>query len=145
MATSKITIGRIDKADFTEFGLTNIDVKIDTGAYGCSLHCDFAHVIDVDGKPQLEFGLDLGKTHQTFSTKYYSTKMVKSSTGVAEERFLVETTIVLFGKEFKQKFSLSNRADMKFPVLLGRTLLSRNFVVDTARTNLSFKAKIGQK
>jgi len=35
------TIGRIDKADFPELNLQNIEVKIDTGAYTSAIHCDY--------------------------------------------------------------------------------------------------------
>ena len=135
-------IGRIDKADFPEFQLENVDVKIDTGAYGSSLHCDLAEEYESDGQQRLRFVLDLGETHQEFHTSHFTTKSVKSSSGLAEERYTVETDIVLFGKVFTQQFSLSNRENMKFPVLLGRILLSRNFIVDTARTNLSYKQKL---
>lgn len=138
-------IGRIDKADFPELELENIEVKIDTGAYGCSMHCDATEEYEENGVKMLRFTLDLGETHQDFHTSHFFTKSVKSSSGLAEERYTVETDILLFGKVFIQKFSLTDRSDMKFPVLLGRTLLSKNFLVDTARTYLSYKQKMAGK
>ena len=35
----KTTIGRVDKADFKELSLEDIDIKIDSGAYTSSIHC----------------------------------------------------------------------------------------------------------
>ncbi|MEO2061132.1 MAG: peptidase, partial [Mesonia sp.] len=40
---SKKTIGRVDKADFPELGLNEIAIKIDTGAYTSSIHCEDIH------------------------------------------------------------------------------------------------------
>ncbi len=34
------TIGRVDKVDFPELGLVNIEVKIDSGAYTSAIHCE---------------------------------------------------------------------------------------------------------
>lgn len=34
-----IIIGRIDKADFPELNLQNINLKVDTGAYTSTIHC----------------------------------------------------------------------------------------------------------
>ncbi|MGB0428844.1 MAG: ATP-dependent zinc protease [Bacteroidia bacterium] len=142
----KLTIGRFDKADFLDFGLENLDVKIDTGAYGCSIHCDYIEEVDEGGKNIIKFRLldpeHLLYTGKTISANNYTKKTVKSSSGKPENRFVVVTKIRLFNQVFEIKISLTNRGEMKFPVLLGRTLLSRNFIVDTARTNLSYKEKI---
>lgn len=135
------TIGRIDKADFPDLGIENLEVKIDTGAYRSSLHCETAEEVNKGNVPILVYTLlHNGKTYK-FETAHFSRKTVKSSTGIPEERFMIETSIVLFQHTYATSFSLSNRENMKYPVLLGRTLLSRNFLVDTARTDLSYKQK----
>ncbi|MDQ3290925.1 MAG: RimK/LysX family protein [Bacteroidota bacterium] len=38
-------------------------------------------------------------------------------------------------------FSLSDRRDMKYPILIGRSVLRKHFIVDVARKNVSAKAK----
>jgi hypothetical protein len=49
--------------------------------------------------------------------------------------------VQLYGQDFETEFSLSDRSDMKYPVLLGRSLLRQGrFVVDVAKRNLSYKA-----
>jgi hypothetical protein len=58
---------------------------------------------------------------------------------------VIETLIVLFGEAFLTEFTLSERGEMKYPVLVGRKLLNRNFIVDTAKTNISFKQKTRQQ
>jgi len=141
----KITIGRKDKADFPELYLRNISIKIDTGAYTSTIHCHHINEILIGGENYIEFQL-LDPSHakfhdKKFTTKGYKKKSVKNSFGGSEERFIVETIIVLFGKEYPVELSLSERSDMKFPILIGRKLLKNNFIVDTSEVNLSYKHK----
>lgn len=142
----KTTIGRKDKADFPELFLKNISLKVDTGAFTSSIHCHDIHEIIIDGEKYIEFEL-LDPSHskfheQKFKTKRYKKKVVKNSFGISEERFVVETIIVIFGKEYPIELSLSERSDMKYPILIGRKLLNNRFVVDTSQINLSYKEKL---
>lgn len=141
----KRLIGRADKADFPQLMLNNIDVKIDTGAYSGSIHSEHIEEIRVDGKRKIRFRL-LDKSHPEYNQRIfeysnYRQKRVKNSFGVSEKRYVIETLIVLFGEAFLTEFTLSERGEMKYPVLIGRKLLNRNFIVDTAKSNLSFKQK----
>ena len=141
----KTTIGRIDKADFPELHLVDIDLKIDSGAYTSSIHCSDIKEIEVEGAHFIRFTL-LDPEHdfynnKEFSTKNYASKMVKSSNGISEKRFLIETEIVIFNEYFPIHLTLSERKDMTFPILLGRKFLNKKFVIDTAKKDLSFKLK----
>ncbi|PQJ82286.1 ATP-dependent zinc protease family protein [Polaribacter glomeratus] len=141
----KTTIGRSDKADFPELHLLDIDIKIDSGAYTSSIHCSNIEEIEINGESLIRFTL-LDPEHdfynnKEFSTKNYSSKMVKSSNGISVERFLVQTEIIIFNETFPIHLTLSERKDMTFPILLGRKFLNKKFVIDTAKKNLSFKLK----
>lgn len=145
---SKLTIGRIDKVDFPEFLLEEIEVKIDSGAYTSSIHCSKIKEIHKDGESFLKFTL-LDPKHEAYNnkeffTKNYSSKMVKSSNGIAEERFMILTEIIIFNTLYPIYLTLSERNEMKFPVLLGRKFLNQKFVIDTTKTNLSYKLKLKQ-
>lgn len=141
----KKILGKKDKADFPELGLQDIDVKIDTGAYTSSIHCCD---IKVEGKGKdaiLRFKL-LDPKHKAYSDKTFELsnfkyKSIKSSNGKAEKRVIISTSIVLFGISYKIELSLSDRGDMRYPVLLGRKLLNRKFLVDTSLSNQSYKNK----
>ncbi len=138
-------IGRIDKADFPELTLENIAIKIDTGAYTSSIHShDISELIENNEKI-LEFEiLDPAHTHyhdKKFRTKNYKVKAVKSSNGVVEKRFFVKTEIVIFGKNYPIQLSLTNRGEMKYPILLGRRFLNKKVLVDTTLKNVSFDLK----
>jgi len=142
MSTHKIVIGRTDIADFPDLGFNQVEVKIDTGAYTSSIHCksikvinNQLHCIFLDEKHP-EYSL---KTH-TFDS--YKTIRVKSSNGIAQNRYEIKSRIKLFNKIYSISLSLSDRKDMKYPVLLGRKFLKPKFVVDPALTDLSHQNKI---
>lgn len=141
----KITIGRSDKADFPELSLIDIDLKVDSGAYTSSIHCANIEEITINGENLIKFTL-LDPEHplynnKEFSTKKYTSKIVKSSNGISEERFLIETEIFIFNQLFPIHLTLTERKDMKFPILLGRKFLNKKFIIDTAKKNISHKLK----
>ena len=141
----KITIGRTDKADFPELSLSEIDLKIDSGAYTSSIHCSNINKITLNGVSLIQFTL-LDPEHpfynnKEFTFKNYASKIVKSSNGVSEMRFMILTEIFIFNKNFPIYLTLSERKDMKFPILLGRKFLNKKFVIDTTMKNLSHKLK----
>ena len=137
--TIKTLIGRTDIADFPKLDLLGIHVKIDTGAYTSSFHC---HDIKIENnilKCQL-----LDPEHHKFQDIHFefsefSQKKVKSSNGQIENRYLIETEIFIFNQIYPIALTLSERGSMKYPVLLGRKFLSKKFIVDTSKKNVSYK------
>jgi len=142
------TIGRIDKADFPELNLHNIEVKVDTGAYTSAIHCDHIEELEKDDIKQIKFKLSVtdGKSIRNVElcAQQYALKNIKSSNGLYQERYIIESTIVLFGKTYPISLSLSNRSNMRYPILLGRQLLKKRFTVNVARKNISYKRKMKQ-
>ncbi|HDR50366.1 MAG TPA: peptidase [Mariniphaga anaerophila] len=150
----RMIIGRKDKADFPRLGLEGIDVKIDSGAYTSSFHCHNIVQFFEDGKPRVKFRL-LDPKHpryheNEFVFDVFKIRRVKSSNGQVEERISIKTEIALFEKNYPIELTLTERTDMRHPVLLGRKFISKRFFIDTSRKNLSFagrylKAKINQE
>jgi len=141
---TKRKIGRIDKVDLPLLGITDIEAKIDTGAYTSSIHCKNVKIEDNYLKCVF-----LDESHANFNEKEfvfdeYDVKVVKSSNGVAEARYRIKTEILIFGEVHEIYFTLADREEMRYPILLGRTFLSNNFLVDTTKTNLSYKLKTKQ-
>lgn len=136
-------IGRKDKADFPSLEIKSLDVKIDSGAYSCSIHCDQIEVVERDGKNVLEV-IFLDKDHPKYTGKkfyfeQFKKKKVKSSTGYQQERYFIPLEVSLFGKVFVTDFSLTSRNGLRNPVLLGRKLLNKQFLIDSSQMNLSHK------
>lgn len=135
------TLGRHDRIDLPDLGLYNLHAKIDTGAYTSSLHCARAEVVN----GQLEFVL-LDEEHPEFTGmkfvfRDFDERDIKNSFGEVERRFLIKTSVIIFGEKIETEFSLSNRGSLKFPILLGRKILRGRYVIDVKKKNLSYKHK----
>ncbi len=136
-------IGRLERVDFPEWDLFDIDAKIDTGAYTSSLHCHHIKSYKEDGEDFVKFNL-LDPSHDTYNDKLFKmpihrTKSVKSSNGSIEERFIVKTKVKLFDKLLSTELSLTDRSEMKYPVLLGRKLINGRFLVDVSKKYVTQK------
>lgn len=141
------TIGRNDMIDLPLLDLYNVRVKIDTGAYTSALHVSRIKISQRDRVPVVSFtisGSTIGKKGAIrFETTDFTQRKIKSSTGHIENRVIIKTQLVVFGKKYKTEFSLTDRSGMKFPVLLGRKFLKKGFIVDVAKEDLSYTLKTG--
>ncbi len=136
-----LILGRSDRVDLPGLGLTDIHAKIDTGAYTSSLHCSRAEVVD----NKLEFVL-MDEEHPEFTgMKFtfdeYDQREIRSSSGEAQLRYIIKTTVKIHGKTYNTQFSLSDRDNMRFPVLLGRRVLKKRFLIDVSKKDVSFNNK----
>jgi hypothetical protein len=134
-------IGRLERIDFPEWDLFDIDAKIDTGAYTSSLHCHHIEPFSKEGRSYVRFNL-LDPSHEIYNEKLFelpvhARKNIKSSNGTTEQRYIIKTSIRLLDKEFKAELSLADRSEMRYPVLLGRKLINKRFVVDVSKKYLS--------
>lgn len=141
----KTIIGNRDKIDIPEFGLYNLPCKTDTGATTSAIHCHHVRLMETDGEETISFRL-LDPSHEAYNHKEFRTskfkeKKIKSSFGDIEYRYTITCDVTLFGKTFQAEFTLADREKMKYPVLLGRRLLRSRFIVDVAKSDLSFKQK----
>lgn len=127
-------IGRLEKVDIPAWDLYELDAKIDTGAYTSSLHCHHIEVMGTGEEQTVRFNL-LDPSHEAYNEKLfelpvYKSKKVKSSNGVAEERIIVKTELIIAGRKFMAELSLTDRSEMRHPLLIGRKLLKGRFLVD---------------
>lgn len=125
-------IGRREFVDFPLLGVFNIEAKIDTGAYTSSIHCKNISVIKENNKQILTFilALDDNEVQKTQRFEEFSKKKIKNSFGEKEERYIIKTLIKIGSKKIKTTVSLSDRANMRYPVLIGRKLVKGKFLID---------------
>ena len=134
---NKKIIGRVDKVDFPKLNLYNVNVKIDTGSYTSTIHCN--EYIEENNCLKCSFN-SIGETNiknNDIIFENYSRTNVKSSNGIMESRYKIKSEIIFFGKTYKINLTLSTRSDMKFPVLIGRQFLNKKFLVDVDLENQS--------
>lgn len=137
MSEKKI-VGRKELISILDLELFDLDAKVDTGADSNALHCDDIYI---DGNNYVHFTL-LDEVHPSYHGKkmvmpLYKLKKVKSSNGLTQERASIKVKISFMGKKYNSVISLTNRADMKFPMLIGRKFLANRFLVDVSKEYLS--------
>ncbi len=141
----KLLIGRREKVSFLDLQLLGIDAKVDTGAYSNALHCHEIEVRQETGKLILYFKL-LDPSHpeyneQLFRFEDFTEKQIKNSFGDLEKRYVIKTRLGIGPKIVKTSISLTDRGQMRYPVLIGRKLLKRRFIVDVNEMYLLSRQK----
>ena len=131
----KLTIGRREHIALPELGLNDIVAKMDTGAYSSALYCH--EVREENGC--LFFRL-LHPSYPNYDPKEhcfteYGQKKVKNSFGIIETRFTIKTLLKIGKRQIISVFSLTDRSDMRYPVLIGRKVLKNRFIIDVALVN----------
>jgi hypothetical protein len=137
---NKKIIGKKELISIVDLDLYNLDAKVDTGADSNALHCDD---IFIDEHNNVHFTL-LDEIHESYHGKrmilpLYKLKKVKSSNGQIQLRPSVKLSVFFMGKRYKTVVSLTNRADMRYPMLIGRRFLAGKFLVDVAVEYISPK------
>ena len=140
----KLTIiGRRERIDLPSLGLKSLKAKIDTGAFSSSIHCHKIYTKKIKKTNYLYFNL-LEPSHPKYEETFYEVsdfrqKKIKNSFGQSETRYLIKLPILISGQVIETNFTLSNRSEMKYPILLGRDLLRGRFLVDVSKINLGAK------
>ncbi|MCW8839058.1 MAG: RimK/LysX family protein [Thiovulaceae bacterium] len=131
---NKKIIGKKELVSIIDLDLYDLDAKVDTGADSNALHCDDIYI---DDDNFVHFKL-LDEVHEAYHGRkmkmpLHKIKNVRSSNGELQTRPSIKVTVDFFGKKYKTVISLTNRADMKFPMLIGRKFLSGKFLVDVSQ------------
>ena len=122
-------IGRREFVDFPQLGIS-AEAKIDTGAYTSSIHCENIEVNYENSKPILYFTVIQQSVPVILRFEEFTQKTIKNSFGEMEERFVIRTLVHIGRKQIWSTISLSNRDNMRYPVLIGRRLIKGKFLID---------------
>lgn len=130
---SHTTIGRVISVDFQKQGITSVPAKVDTGADSSSVWA--SNIKERAGK--LSFTL-FGPgspyyTGQAITTRQYHIRSIKNSFGHAEFRYKVNLQVTVEGRTINASFTLANRSDNRFAVLIGRRTLRGRFLIDVSK------------
>ena len=135
----KTLVGRSEIVSFPLLGIEAINAKIDTGAYSTAIHAPKIWVENSESGEVLYFQLldkNFEQGHRICKTTSFYQKKVRSSNGRLEKRYIIKTPIIIGGKKRVTHLSLTNRGKMRFPVLVGRRVLRKGFIVDVSEKNL---------
>lgn len=134
-----IRIGWREWVALPDLEVPGVKAKVDTGARTSALHtADYECFKDQDGQWQVRFQLHPIMNRDDCviegQTRVLCFREVKDSGGHVEKRPFIGTRVQLGEFEWPIELSLTNREQMKFRMLLGRTAIRRRFTVDAGRS-----------
>jgi hypothetical protein len=143
LAEPTTRIGWVERVSLPLLGIDRLKAKIDTGARTSALHVSRMRPVGTAGphrRPILEITIPhVGRNgRQTLVVRAPVREhvQVKDTSGRSERRPVIETAIRLGSNERRIRVTLTDRGDMLFPMLIGRTALGPGIVVDPARRYL---------
>ncbi len=136
--TDRPVIGWREWVGLEELGIAWVKAKVDTGARSSSLH---AWDVRVDAHAgEVRFAVHPLQHDDVLTVPVRAPLLamrdVRSSNGEVERRPSIITTANLGGEAVPIELTLTNRDDMGFRMLLGRSALKRRFLVDPGRSFL---------
>jgi predicted deacylase len=139
----KTRIGWVEHVALPRLEIKRLKAKIDTGARTSALHVVRMRTIDTAGGPNRRPILEItvpggrrGERPHVVRATVRGFAMVRDTSGRTERRPVIETALELGPFERRITLTLTDRGDMLFPMLVGRTALGPGVVVDPSRRYL---------
>ncbi|MGH9116903.1 MAG: ATP-dependent zinc protease family protein [Acidimicrobiales bacterium] len=135
----KLLIGWREWISLPDLGVAAIKSKVDTGARSSTLHAfDLTHERVSTDATVIRFFIhpfqDDDANVVEASAPLVEYREVRSSNGDREVRPVIASRIRLFGRSRRVELTLTNRDEMGFRILLGRSAVRRRFIVDPSRS-----------
>jgi len=142
-ASRLLHVGWVENVALPNLGILRLKAKIDTGARTSALHVSRMTTVDTAGGPQRRPILEIVVPSGPRGSKSLKVRaavreyvVVRDTSGRTERRPVIETTLQLGRLKKRIAVTLTNRGDMLFPMLIGRTALGPGIIVDPSRRYL---------
>jgi len=145
-APGPLYLGWVERVSLPDLGVEML-AKIDTGARTSALHVTRIRAItglrgldDGPRRPLLELTIPRSdkrpRADRVVRVRVRDFVQIKDSSGRSERRPVIETTLRLGAVKRKVRVTLTDRGDMTYPMLIGRTALGAGVLIDPARRRL---------
>lgn len=134
MLDNKLILGSEEWCSFPEIGIPTIKARVDSGAKTSALHALNINAFSKEGEPWVRF--DINPIQNNVKTLIHcqapliDKRIVKSSSGFREQRFVIQSLLKLGESSWPIEMTLTNRDSMGFRMLLGREAMSGRALVD---------------
>lgn len=132
--TEKITVGAEEWVGLNDLKIPYINARIDSGAKTSSLHAVNIKSYLRNGETWVEFDVfpiqNDGKRKIKCNARVTDRRIVKSSSGTREQRFVIRTPLTIQNQTWEIEVTLTNRHAMGYRMLLGREAMSGKLIVD---------------
>lgn len=127
-------VGSEEWCSFPALGVPAIKARIDSGAKTSSIHAFNIQRFKRNGDPWVSFEVHPLQNNRRVSIRcerpIADKRSVKSSSGIAETRYVIEATIKMGKESWDVQLTLANRDSMGYRMLLGREAMSGRILVD---------------
>ena len=139
--TIKPILGWREWVSLPEFGIERIKAKVDTGARTSALHAFNLRLFDDGGQLMVHFKIHpiQRKNDEVVEciAKVKDERIITDSGGHKEQRIVIETPVKIGDHVRQVEITLTDRDNMLFRMLLGRTAIRPHFLVDPNKSFLS--------
>jgi hypothetical protein len=116
-----------------------VRAKLDTGALTSSIHAENVVTFERNGETWVRFHFPFGKKEgfeDGFSIEkpIVRTVTVKEHDGRHDERLSVNIDLCVDGNTFPVEFTLADRSEFNYPILLGRRALAGRYYIDAGHS-----------
>lgn len=109
--------------------------KIDSGADNSSIHASNPEQYKKNGQPWVRFALNSESGRQvTIDEPVLKTTRIKMKDKRMQERLVIELDVCLDNVRKRVPVNLVDRSNFKYPVLIGRSFLKSDFLIDSGKT-----------
>ena len=132
--TDKHIVGSEEWLAFTALGVPAIKARVDSGAKTSSIHASNIQTFVRSGATWVSFEVcPLQRNRSTVircESPVVDRRLVKSSSGNSERRYVIRTPVVFAGQSWDIELTLANRDSMGYRMLLGREAMNGRMLVD---------------
>jgi len=143
-----VSIGWREWVRLPDLALPWMKAKVDTGARTSCLHAFSLEPFEKNQERWIRFGIHPhqhdSKTEVYCEAPIADERIVTDSGGHQEQRYVVRTPLELGGKKWLIEITLTNRDNMRFRMLLGRTAMTGKVIIDPKASYLMGKPSAGQ-
>lgn len=129
-------IGSEEWCVFNNLRIPAIKARVDSGAKTSSIQATNIKITNKGAQEWVSFEVNPLQDNRSIAinceARLIDRRMVKSSSGISEERLVVKTPVTLGADTFEIELTLANRDTMEFRMLLGREALTDRYIVNPA-------------
>jgi len=138
----KVIAGRIEHVSLGVRPSFVVKAKLDTGATTSSIHAENVHGFSKNGQNWVRFDLVLhnekgDQFRQTLEQPLKRKVRIKNHDGNHDLRYVVVLDICFDGRMRRSSFTLADRTEFNYQVLLGREFLNGLAIVDPEKTYIT--------
>lgn len=133
----KLVMGWLETV-FLQPANLRVTAKLDTGAKTSSVHAGKVEHFERDGVPWVRFVFIASEDKKSLKIErpLVRTAVIKERQSRSSTRDVVKLTICKNGRLYETEFTLNDRSNFNYPILLGRSFLAEVALVDSSATFL---------